>query len=53
VSLLTEDGVSDPILTYIAWGPRKNVRDLYITLPWQAFCREMLKLQLPLASSGI
>lgn len=46
VSLLTEDGVRDPILTYIAWGPRNNVRDLYITLPWEVFCREMLKLNL-------
>jgi hypothetical protein len=47
VSLLTEDGARDPILTYIAWGPRKNVRDLYVTLPWEAFCGEMLKLKLP------
>jgi integrase len=48
VSLLTEDGVRDPILTYLAWGPRNNVRDLYITLPWDVFCQEMLKLKLPL-----
>ena len=48
VSLLTEDGVRDPILTYVAWGPRNNVRDLYITLPWDVFCEEILKLKLPL-----
>lgn len=51
VSLLTEDGARDPILTYIAWGPRKNVRDLYITLSWDAFCAEMLKLKLPMPTS--
>lgn len=51
VSLLCEDGARDPILTYIAWGPRKNVRDLYITLSWDAFCTEMLKLKLPMPTS--
>jgi hypothetical protein len=52
VSLLCEDGARDPILTYIAWGPRKNVRDLYITLSWDAFCAEMLKLKLPMPTSA-
>lgn len=37
----------DPILTYIAWGPQNNVRHLYITLPWELLCLEMMKLKLP------
>ncbi len=52
VSLLTEDGARDPILTYIVWGPRKNVRDLYITLPWDVFCQEILRLKLPAFGGG-
>jgi len=52
VSLLTEDGARDPILTYLAWGPRKTVRDLYITLPWAVFCEEMMKLKLELPQTS-
>jgi integrase len=52
VSFLAEDGVRDPILTYLAWGPQKNVRDLYITLPWEALCAEVLKLRLPASCSS-
>lgn len=46
-SLLIMDGATDPILTYIIWGPPKKVKDLYTTMPWVAFCREMIKLRTP------
>ncbi len=46
ISLALGDGARKDILRWMTHGPTTDIMDLYTTLPWEAYCREMMKLKI-------
>lgn len=53
ISLGIADGASRDILQWVSHGPRGDVMSLYTSLPWEALCREVAKLNVRLLDGTV
>ena len=53
ISLALGDGARKDILRWITHGSSGDIMDQYVTLPWEALCREMSKLKVGLLKGEV
>ena len=53
ITLCLSDGARKDILRWISHGPTGDIMDLYTTLPWNARCEEVAKLNIDLRNAAI